>query len=64
MSLGSKFIKYRKDLKMSQEGVAEVLNVTRQTISNWELDLTSPDLEQTKKICKLYKIDFYAILYK
>lgn len=62
MSLGKKLIKYRKEASMSQEDVAEVLNVSRQTISNWELDQTSPDLEQAKKISKLYKISLDELI--
>ena len=41
MSLGSKLAKYRKEAKMSQEDLAEKLDVSRQTISNWELNQAS-----------------------
>lgn len=64
MSLGKKLMSYRKHLKMSQEDVAEVLKVSRQTISNWELDLTLPDLEQAKKISKLYNISLDELINK
>ena len=37
MKLGDKIQKLRKDLKLSQEQLAEKIDVTRQTISNWEL---------------------------
>lgn len=56
MSIGSKLAKYRKEAKMSQEDLAEKLDISRQTISNWELNQTSPDLEEAKKLSKLYKI--------
>ena len=36
MNLGDKLLKLRKDNKMSQEEFAEALDVTRQTVSNWE----------------------------
>lgn len=36
MDLGKKIIEMRKNAKLSQEQLAEKLNVTRQTISNWE----------------------------
>lgn len=62
MSLGSKLIKYRKDLKMSQEDVADILKVSRQTISNWELDQTSPDLEQARRLSQLYKISLDELI--
>ncbi len=44
MNLGKKIIELRKENKMSQEDLAEVLNVTRQTISNWENGKNYPDI--------------------
>ncbi len=44
MNLGKKIIELRKDNKMSQEDLAEVLNVTRQTVSNWENGKNYPDI--------------------
>lgn len=41
---------------LSQEGLAEKLNVTRQTVSNWELGQTTPDIQQAKNISKIFKI--------
>lgn len=35
--LGENIYKLRKTKKLSQEQLAEKINVTRQTISNWEL---------------------------
>jgi len=56
MTFGEKLIKARKSNNYTQEGLAEKLNVTRQTVSNWELNQTKPDVEQLKEISKLYKI--------
>jgi len=56
MSIGEKLAELRKQKNLTQENVAETLNVTRQTISNWELDQTVPDLEQSKALSKLYQI--------
>lgn len=36
MELNSQIRKYRTELKLSQEELAEKVYVTRQTISNWE----------------------------
>lgn len=62
MTLGDKLIKYRKVSKMTQYEVADILKVTRQTISNWELNQTSPDLEQAKELSKLYKISLDKLI--
>ena len=48
MKLGDNIFKLRKDCKLSQEQLAEKVDVTRQTISNWELGETSPNPEQLK----------------
>ena len=54
--LGEKIIRERKKCKLSQEDLAEKLGITRQTISNWELNETSPDLKQASKLCDIFNI--------
>lgn len=54
--LGEKIISERKKCKLSQEELAEKLDITRQTISNWELNETSPDLKQASKLCDIFNI--------
>lgn len=49
--LGEKNICGRKQCKLSQEDLAEKLGITRQIISNWELNETSPDLKHASKLC-------------
>lgn len=46
MELGKNIYTLRKAKGFSQEKLAEKVNVTRQTISNWELGETSPNPEQ------------------
>ena len=41
MKLGENIFKLRKEYNLSQEQLAEKINVTRQTISNWELGETA-----------------------
>ena len=50
MEIGNKINQLRKLSGMTQEQLAEKLNVSRQTISKWESDSTSPDLESIVKI--------------
>lgn len=54
MSIGKKLYDARKSAGLSQEEVAEKLNVARQTISKWELDETIPDLKQGEALSKIY----------
>ncbi len=46
MELGKNIYALRKEKGFSQEKLAEKVNVTRQTISNWESGETSPNSEQ------------------
>ncbi len=48
---------------LSQNDVAEALNVTRQTISSYETGRTEPDLEMLKEFADLYNADINDILY-
>ena len=56
MSLGEKLLKLRKKKGLSQEEVADILHVTRQTISKWETDQSMPDFDKVVPICNLYEI--------
>lgn len=56
MNLGEKIVSLRKKNNLSQEELAEKLGVTRQTISKWELEETTPDINQAKKLSKLFNI--------
>ena len=56
MCIGKNISKLRKINNLSQEDLASKLNVTRQTISKWELDETTPDLYMAKIISNILKI--------
>ena len=52
MSLGNNIFGLRKKEKISQEKLGERVGVTRQTVSNWELDQTVPDANQLLALSK------------
>lgn len=54
MELGKNILNLRKIKGFSQEKLGEEIDVTRQTISNWELGETSPNPEQLKKLAKVF----------
>ena len=54
MNLGKKITNLRKKEKITQEKFAELIGVTRQTISNWESNITKPDINQIKEISKIF----------
>ena len=48
--------KYRKELGLSQEGLAEKLNLTSQAVSKWECMQSIPDIESIISLCELFGI--------
>ena len=62
MSLGERLYELRKNKNLSQEEVAEKLNVTRQTVSKWETDESKPDFDKIVPICELFGIDSKELL--
>lgn len=62
MTIGEKLLDLRKSKQLSQEEVAEKLNVTRQTISKWETDQSMPDFDKIVPLCKLYEISADELL--
>lgn len=56
MKISEKILLLRKKEGLSGEALAEKLNVTRQTISNWERGETSPDLSQAILLSKVFKV--------
>lgn len=56
MNINEKISLLRKKEGLSQEGLAEKLNITRQTVSNWESGQTTPDILQAKAISQIFKI--------
>ena len=53
MTLGERIGNLRRDAGYSQEYVAESLGVSRQAVSKWETDLSSPDTENLIKLAEL-----------
>ena len=56
MKLGNQLLDLRKSKHLSQEELAEKLDVTRQTISKWETDQSIPELDKIIPLCELYGI--------
>ena len=62
MDLGENLYNLRKNKNLSQEEVAEKLNVTRQTISKWETNESKPDFDKILPICELFNITTEELL--
>lgn len=62
MKLGENILELRKKKGLSQEQLGEKINVTRQTISNWELNETSPNPEQLKLLSSVLEVSIDNLL--
>ena len=56
MNLGERLFELRKAKNLTQDDVAEKLNVTRQTVSKWETNQSTPDFDKIVPLCELYEI--------
>ena len=54
MTAGEKIAKLRKEQNLTQEQFADMLKVSRQSVSKWELDSTYPDTEKLIRISKIF----------
>ena len=62
MNFGEKLFELRKEKNLSQEEVADKLNVTRQTVSKWETNQSTPDFDKIVPICELFGIGTEELL--
>jgi len=62
MKFNDKLIELRKKKGLSQEELGYELNVTRQTISKWELGQTKPEMEKLIEISKYFNISVDELL--
>ena len=62
MNFASNLQKLRKKENMSQEALAEKLDVTRQSVSKWESGATYPEMDKLIAICKIFNIDMDTLV--
>ena len=62
MDFAQKLNELRKSRGFSQEDLGEKINVTRQTISNWESGLSTPDMDSIIALAKLFEISTDELL--
>lgn len=62
MTLGKRISKLRSQRKISQEYLAEQLDVSRQAVSKWENDSSSPDTDHLVRLAELFgvSVDYLA----
>ena len=62
MTFGEKLSKLRKEYNYTQEQLADILGVTRQSISKWESDIAYPETEKLVKMGKLFECSMDYLL--
>lgn len=62
MSLGENLQFLRKTKNMTQEDLAETLNVSRQSVSKWESDVTFPEMDKIIQICSMFSCSIDSLI--
>ena len=62
MTCGEKITLIRKENNLTQEQFAEMMNVSRQSVSKWELGTDYPDTEKLIRISKLFSCSLDYLL--
>lgn len=62
MSFGNNVSYYRSKKGITQEELAEKLNVSRQTVSRWETDSAFPEMEKVIILCDLFNCDMETLV--
>ena len=55
---------YRKQRNMTQEQLAEELEVSRQTVSKWESGASYPEMEKILQLCKIFSCSMDVLMRK
>ncbi|MBQ9691542.1 MAG: helix-turn-helix transcriptional regulator [Clostridia bacterium] len=56
MSIGNKIYELRTAKNLSQGDLAEILDVSRQSVSKWETDTAVPELDKLIKLCDVFGV--------
>jgi transcriptional regulator with XRE-family HTH domain len=62
MSFGENLLKLRKGKNLSQDELGEQLNVSRQTISKWELNETTPDMDKLILLSEFFNVSIDELI--
>lgn len=61
--VGENIRKNREEKGLSQEALAQALNVTRQPVSSWETGRTEPDLDTLHQIAQVLETTVEELIY-
>jgi len=52
----------RKRMNLRQKDLADLMGVKKNTVASWEQGISSPDIDTTVKLLKLFDMDFYTFI--
>lgn len=62
MTIGEKIIQLRNSAGISQEQLAEKIDVSRQSVSKWEMDKALPQIDKVIQLCEMFGISTDELL--
>lgn len=62
MNFGENFKNIRKQCGLSQQEVADNLQIKQSSVSDWENDVSRPDYEKLIALSELYDVTLYELL--
>ena len=62
MNFGENFKNIRKQCGLSQQEVADKLQIKQSSVSDWENDVSRPDCEKLIALAELYDVTLYELL--
>lgn len=62
MNFGENFKNIRKQCGLSQQEVADKLQIKQSSVSDWENDVSRPDYEKLIALAELYDVTMYELL--
>ena len=63
MTIGEKIVNLRNSKNISQEQLAEKIQVSRQSVSKWEMDQALPQIDKVLQLCELFEITTDELLH-
>lgn len=62
MTIGQKIVQLRTAADISQEQLAEMLGVSRQSVSKWEMDVTLPQIDKVLQLAEIFSVSTDELL--
>ena len=62
MTLGKRIAQYRKEKGLTQEALAQAMNVSAQAVSKWENDQTCPDIASLPQLSRILGVTVDELL--